>query len=136
MSFQSTNSLLLKAFNKHFFEFIDDIIRICPEDNGINTSKEYLLTIKSANPTLILKIWYQFICEPYNNEIAEGNLNFFFEKDYKHDLRMLSNSEEILKVIDSTIRDPLRNMNEENYDKCRKHFQLVSMICTKYIDQK
>ena len=136
MSFQSTNSLLLKAFNKHFFEFIDDIIRICPEDNGINVSKEYLLTIKSANPTLLLKIWYQFICEPYNNEINEGNLNFFFEKDYKHDLRMLSNSKDILKVIDSTIRDPLRNMDEVNYDKCRKHFQLVSMICTKYIDQK
>ena len=136
MSFQSAQSLLIKAFNKHFFEFIDDIIRICPEDNGINVSKEYLLTIKSANPTLLLKIWYQFICEPYNNEINEGNLNFFFEKDYKHDLRMLSNSKDILKVIDSTIRDPLRNMDEVNYDKCRKHFQLVSMICTKYIDQK
>lgn len=131
----STKTILLKAFNKHFFDFIEDIMRICPERPEILTSKQYFDTMRTANPTLILKVWYNYICQPYSEKIVEGDLNFFFEKDYTHDLRMMKNSEEIMKVVDSTIRDPLRNMSEDNMDKCRKHFQLISTICTRYMEE-
>lgn len=132
----STTSLLLKAFNKQFFEFIDDIISIFPENAHLITSREYFETIKSANPTLLIKIWEYFILTPYQDEINKGNLDFFLKKDYTVDLAQMPNSEEIVKVIDSTLREPLQNMDAENREKCMKHFQLVTKICAKYFDEK
>jgi hypothetical protein len=128
-----SKSLLLKAFNKHFFQFLDDIILFCPENEDLVTSRQYFDTIKVANPTLILKIWHKYIYTPYNDEIEAGNLQFFFEKDYAEDLKNMKNNEKILKVINTSLRDPLRLMNEENMIKCRQHFQLVTRICARYM---
>ena len=45
-------SKLLKVFNTHFFEFIDDIIRILPENVDIKSSRILFELTKKANPTL------------------------------------------------------------------------------------
>ena len=88
----NSNSVFLKAFNKHFFEFIDDVIRIFPENVHIQTSRDYFETIKKANPTLLVKIWHYFIWVPYQEKIEEGDLSFFFDKDYTEDVKMMPNS--------------------------------------------
>jgi hypothetical protein len=129
-----SNSIILKAFNKHFFEFIDDVVRIFPENHHIQTSREYFETIRKANPTLLVKIWHYFIWVPYNKKIEEGDLSFFFEKDYTEDVKMMPNSEEIVQVINTTLRDPLKSMDDVNRGHCCRHFQLVSRLCAKYCD--
>jgi len=128
-----SKSLLLKAFNKHFFQFLDDIILFYPDNVDLVTSRQYFDTIKVANPTLILKIWHKYIYTPYNEKIEAGDLEFFIEKDYAEDLKNMKNNEKILKVINTSLRDPLRLMNEENMVKCRAHFQLVTRICARYM---
>ena len=128
-----SKSLLLKAFNKHFFQFLDDIILFFPDNVDLVTSRQYFDTIKVANPTLILKIWHKYIYTPYNEKIEAGDLEFFIEKDYAEDLKNMKNNEKILKVINTSLRDPLRLMNEENMVKCRQHFQLVTRICARYM---
>ena len=128
-----SKSLLLKAFNKHFFQFLDDIILFFPDNVDLVTSRQYFDTIKVANPTLILKIWHKYIYTPYNEKIETGDLEFFIEKDYAEDLKNMKNNEKILKVIKTSLRDPLRLMNEENMVKCRQHFQLVTRICARYM---
>ena len=132
----SKKSILLKAFNKHFFEFLDDIISIFPEKKEIATSKEYLETLKTANPTLLIKIWNTYIFEPYKSEIRSGNIDFFLEKDYSQDISTIQNSEKILSLIDSSLREPLRQMNEENKEKCTKYIQLLSTVSEKYTNLK
>lgn len=128
-----SKSLLLKAFNKHFFQFLDDIILLFPDNVDLVSSRQYFDTIKSANPTLILKIWHKYIFTPYNDKIEDGDLNFFIEKDYAEDLKNLKNNEKILKVINTSLRDPLRLMDETNMKLCRQHFQLVTRICARYM---
>ena len=132
----STSSILLKAFNKHLFEFIDDIITIFPEKKEISTSKDYLETLKTANPTILIKIWFTYIYEPYKTEIGNGDINFFLEKDYSQDISKIANSEKILEVIDSSLRVPLTQMNNENKAKCIKYVQLLSTISDKYKQTK
>lgn len=127
-------SILLKAFNKHLFEFLDDIISIFPEKKEITTSKEYLETIKTANPTALVKIWYTYIFQPYKAEISIGNIDFFLEKDYSQDISTIQNSEKILNVIDSSLREPLKQMNQENKEKCIKYIQLLSTVSEKYMN--
>ena len=130
----NTNSLVLKAFNKKFFEFLDDVIRIFPENLHIINSRDYFETIKRANPKLLVKIWHSFIWTPYNDKISEGDLTFFFEKDYAEDLRLLPNGDELIRVINTSLRDPLKQMDETNRGHCMKHFQLVSKLCEKYYE--
>lgn len=131
----STSSIVLKAFNKHFFQFLDDIMIIFNNNEKLQKSKDYFITIKNANPTLLAKVWHTYIFTPYHEEISKGDLTFFFEKDYSNDLQRMHNSDEILKFIDSALREPLKSMDESNMHKCVKHFQLVSELCVKYINE-
>ena len=130
----SNNSIILKAFNKQFFDFLTDIINIFPENEHLLTSKEYFESIKKMNPTLIIKVWHNYICTPYNEKIENGDLNFFFEKDYTDDLKYLQNSEDIIKVINTSLREPLMNMDNTNREHCKNHFQVISKLCNKYFE--
>jgi len=89
----SDKSAISKAFNVHFFEFMDDILRIFPENEDIKHTKTALELFKKANPTSIIKAWHKYVFVPYNDVISSGDITFFIEKDYKADLNKLSNSD-------------------------------------------
>ena len=52
---------ILTAFNDHFIEFVSDIQNVFPEDADILTAKNALITIRKANPKMIVKIWNAYI---------------------------------------------------------------------------
>ena len=75
-------SFILKSFNKQFFDFLEDVNTIVEKNEDIETSHIYLNSIKKANPSLLLKIWHQFIYIPYQSQINQGDLTFFLEKKF------------------------------------------------------
>jgi hypothetical protein len=121
----------MKTFNSHFFEFIDDILLIFPENIDLLTAKKSFETIKRANPTAILKAWFSFVYSPYVSQIESGNISFFFEKNYAEDLSILNNGNEIMKMIDS-FRDPVKNMSDVNKQHTMKYIQNLSKISLIY----
>jgi hypothetical protein len=125
----SDRSLVLKTFNKHFFDFLDDLVALFPEMIDIKESRDYFDILKRANPTLLIKIWHSFIHVPYSDVIEKGDITFFFKKDYSADLIHLHNAADIIKVIDTTLREPLQNMDEVNLEKCVKYIQILSKLC-------
>lgn len=125
----SDRSLVLKTFNKYFFDFLDDLIALFPEMKDIKESRDYFDILKRANPTLLIKIWHSFIHVPYSDVIEKGDITFFFTKDYSADLIHLHNASEIIKVIDTTLREPLQNMDAANLEKCVKYIQILSKLC-------
>ena len=127
----SEKSTLMKTFNSHFFEFIDDILLIFPENIDLITVKKSFETIKRANPTAILKAWFSFVYSPYISQIEAGNISFFFEKNYEEDLSILNNGNEIMKMIDS-FRDPVKNMSDVNKQHTMKYIQNLSKISLIY----
>lgn len=129
----SDKSTLLRAFNTHFFNFIDDIISIFPDNTDIAIARTSFDTIKRANPTAIIKAWCKFVYLPYANVINEGNITFFFEKDYGADLAKLPNSNEIMSIIDK-IRGPIRSMDETNKAHSTKYIQNLSQMSKMYND--
>jgi hypothetical protein len=122
---------LLRSFNTHLFEFLDDVIRIFPDNLDIQIAKTSFQTIKRANPTAIVKVWYNFIYAPYRDIIDSGNITFFFEKDYSQDLAVLQNSSEIMKIVD-TLRGPVSNMNGTEKDFTMKYLQNLSKLSMLY----
>jgi len=127
----SDKSTILRTFNKHFFEFIEDIVRIFPDNMDVKSANSSFELIKMGNPTAIIKAWHIFVYMPYSNVIKEGDITFFFEKDYATDLNHLSNSNDIMTIID-TIRDPVKNMNEKEREFTMKYIQNLSKLSDIY----
>jgi hypothetical protein len=125
---------LLRAFNTHFFEFLDDLLGVFPNNKEISYAKTSFETIKRANPTAIIKSWYNFVFLPYKDVINQGNLTFFIDKDYGSDLSHLNKSEEIIKMIDN-IRNPIREMDETNKTHALKYAQNLSKLSDLYHQQ-
>jgi hypothetical protein len=126
-------SVFLKSFNKQFFDFIEDVNKIVDNNTEIENSRIYFNAIKKANPSMLLKIWYQFISVPYKTQINEGDITFFLEKDYSQDLSQLQNSKEIIKIIDSSLRNPIYNMSELNKSHCMKYIQILCKLSDAYM---
>ena len=124
-------STLSRAFNTHLLDFFDDIIGIYPDNQDIVRAKSSFETIKKANPSLIIKAWFQKIYTPYQQVIDAGDISFFFDKDYSQDLQFMANSGEIMNMIDK-IREPVRGMDESNKDHCMKYIQNLSKISIAY----
>ena len=124
-------STLLRSFNTHLFEFLDDIIRIFPDNVNLQTAKTSFQTIKRANPTAIAKVWFSYIYMPYREVIDSGDIQFFFQKDYSEDLSILQNSGEIIKIID-TLREPVSNMSETEKEFTMKYLQNLSKLSMMY----
>ena len=122
---------ILRAFNKHLFDFMDDIIGIFPENIDIKASKTSFEFYKKANPTLLVKIWYNYIYKPYADVIDKGNLEFFIYKDYSEDLSNLQNSKEILHSIEG-LRDQIKEMSNINREHSLEYIQNLCKLSNIY----
>ena len=127
----SDKSTVLRGFNHTFFEFVDDIIRIFPDNTDIKTTRTAFDFFKKANPTTIIKVWYHFISIPYKDIIMTGDISFFFEKDYQADLAYMSNSAEIMAGIDR-VRGPIKTMDESNKKTTTVYIQNLCKLSDVY----
>ena len=128
---KSDKSILLTAFNTQFYDFLDDIENVFMDDNGIKRAKNALVIIKKINPALVIRLWYKYIVVNYESEIDGNNINFFIEKDYKNDLRYLNSPDDIMKHIDS-LREPVRNMGENNQKKSLMYIKNLCILSRLY----
>jgi hypothetical protein len=122
---------ITRAFNKMIFEFLDDIISIVPENIDIKNTKIYFETIKNLNPSLIIKLWYTYVYDPYKSYIDEGNVEYFINKNYISDVQKMQNVTEILNGIQK-IRDPIRGMTETNKAISMTYIQKLSKLSEMY----
>jgi hypothetical protein len=127
----NNKSSILTVFNDHFFEFVSDVQNVFPDDVDILTTKNSLSLIRKANPKMIIKIWLSFIVKKYQKEIEAGDIRFFLEKDYSEDLQNTDNSQKIMEAI-NRLREPIRNMTEENQQKTVKYIQNLTKLALAY----
>jgi len=124
-------STILRTFNKHFFDFLEDIKGILPDNKEITFAITSFDTIKRANPTIIVKTWYSFVFLPYKEVIDNGDLDFFIEKDYGTELSNVNRSEDIINMIDN-IRRPIKEMDEVNKKHSLKYIQNLCKLSEIY----
>lgn len=125
---------ILKAFNDQLGEFLEDIHSIFPEDKSILKSKNSLLALKKVNPKIIIQVWFNNITIPYKEQIDDGNISFFFEKDYSNDLNSFEGTENIQEGI-NRLREPIKNMGKDNQDKCMQYIQNLTGLSLLYNKQ-
>ena len=128
----ANSSTLLTAFNDHFMDFITDIQTIFPDDYDILVAKNSLITIKKANPKMIVKIWDTYVVGKYKSEIILGDIDFFINKDYSNDLNSTNSSNKIIGLIDK-FREPIKNMSQADKDKSMKYIQNLTKLSELYV---
>ena len=123
-------SSLLKAFNNHLLEFVEDVIRIFPENLDIKTGKTFIEGIKRVNPKKIITYWNDNILKLYETEISQGDITFFVNKDYRN---VIGTEVQSLKVLED-IRNLVRGTTKENKEKAMKYIQNLTKLCKLYFN--
>ena len=125
-------SSLLKAFNNHLMEFLDDVIRIFPENLDIKTGKTFAEGLKKANPKRLIILWKECVADLYDNQIEDGNLDFFMNKNYSSDLGQYNNDRG--KQLLEDMRNLVRTSSNENQKKAMKYIQNLTKLCKLYFN--
>ena len=124
-------SSILKAFNKHLVDFINDIISVFPDNRDLKVTKTALQTWKRINPKSILEIWKTCITDKYKMQIEKGDYGFFINKNYKEDISGCDNSSDILTAIEQ-LRNPISLMSKDNQEKAIKYIQNLTKLSILY----
>ena len=125
-----TSPSLVKVFNNHLLEFIEDVIRIFPKNIDLKTGKTFIEGIKKINPKSLIKIWKTSVVDIYEIYIKANDYKFFLNKDYKSDLPNDSTNKTILIIND--IKKLLQTTSTKNKEKSMKYVQNLSKICILY----
>jgi hypothetical protein len=112
-------------------EFVEDIIRVFPEEVELLTIKNSFIAIRKANPKLVIKIWTTYVVGKYKSEIESGNLDFFINKDYSEDLKQTENSSKIIEYIDK-LREKIQMMGDDNREKVIQYIQNLTKLSSMY----
>ena len=126
---------LLRAFNDHFEEFMDDVLRVFPDDAECNRASAALRAMRRANPGLIIRVFGDRVCEPYRSEISAGELAFFVDKDYRNDVQAASFASPALSKIEA-LRAPIRAMGEADKKAVIKYMQNLLRLVDMYQESK
>ena len=122
---------LLTIFNDHFMEFVEDIIRVFPDDTDLITAKNSFLLIRKANPKMIVKIFQGYVVDKYESKIDAGDISFFIDKDYAEDLEHSQNSDKIIQAI-NRLRNPVKMMDHDDQMTSLKYLQNLKKISILY----
>jgi len=124
---------LLKLFNSHLLEFLDDVISIFPNNLDLKTGKTFIEGIKKVNPKKLIEIWKYNIVDIYDDEIQSGDHNFFLNKDYKNDLPA-DHDTKLVKTIED-VKYLLKNTSIKNRNKAIKYVQNLTKMSKMYFNK-
>lgn len=124
-------SVILKTFNEHFIEFVNDVANVFPNNRDISVTKNALIAIRKANPKLIVTCWKEYVVVPYAQKIEAGDLSFFIEKDYKGDLKDMDGNDAIIQKIDR-LRGQVREMSDADQKKSMEYVQNLTKLAKLY----
>ena len=132
----SEKAFIVKTFNDHFFEFFEDVLKILPENMHIKTALRSFKTVSDLNKSILIKCWHKFVYLKYTDVIETGDISFFFEKDYSNDVGHLTNSNNIMEIINS-VRQPVKDACENPVNKQHvvTYIQNLSKLSVVYQDQ-
>jgi len=124
---------ILKAFNNHFIEFLDDVLNVFPNDKNIKTAKYYINGVMKVNPSIVAKAWHEYVVLPYSTQINDGDWSFFMTKNYEKDIGKSEqyNSEQVLGAIE-LIRNKASKMSDSDQEKIVKYIQNLSKLSIMY----
>ena len=121
---------LKEVFCTQLLEFIDDILRVFPNNLDLKTGKTFIVGLTKVSKRKLIGIWKTSVVDVYEEAIMNGDKEYFINKDYSEDLGE-GGTDRMMNVIED-VRTLIRNTSEENKDKAIKYLQNLTKICKLY----
>ena len=122
-------SLILKTFNTHLLEFMDDILTVFPRELDLLTSRTFIQGVLKVKKKLVIEYWYQYVYLVYKEQIDKGNFDYFLNKDYNAD----TESNDILNGIEK-MRNKIRELSDDNKEKSVEYVKNLSKLSNIYFN--
>jgi uncharacterized protein (UPF0305 family) len=122
---------ILKVFNEQLLEFVDDLLRLFPNDPDLKASKVAVRALKKVNPRALIINWQYYVTNKYKKEILEGDIDFFINKNYDNDIVDVEDKGGATEAIER-LRPALRKIGQENKDKATKYLQNLTKLSQLY----
>ena len=133
-----SNNQILKTFLCQFNEFLEDILRIFPNDEDLVMAKVYFDGLRKINPKIIINYWKYLIVQKYDDKIENENIDFFIEKDYINDIEDIATKRSwdgdysYINEKITVIRDSVRKQDENNKKITMKYIINLSRLAKLY----
>lgn len=129
----SDKSIVMRAFNQHLIDLVNDINRLFPTNLKVRTLKNSLLLFVKMNPKKAIELWFYKINSKYSAQIINEDFNFFLEKDYSEDLKDaketgISVSTDLIEEL----KEPIKNMDDENIKMAIKYIKDLTQLSAVY----
>jgi len=122
-------SIILKTFNTHLLEFMDDIITVFPREVDLLTSRTFMHGVTKVKKRLVIEYWYKHVYLLYKDHIDNGNFEYFLNKDYNSDVV----DNDILKGIEK-MRIKINLLSDENKEKSVTYVKNLSKLSNIYFN--
>ena len=122
-------SLILKTFNTHLIEFMDDIISIFPREVDLLTSRTFIQGVLKVKKKIVIQYWYSYVYLLYKEQIDAGNFDYFLNKDYNKD----TEDNDILNGIEK-MRNKIRELSNDNKEKSIEYVKNLSKLSNIYFN--
>ncbi|OUU30810.1 MAG: hypothetical protein CBB97_00740 [Candidatus Endolissoclinum sp. TMED37] len=126
-------SSILKAFNNHIIEMIDDLITIYPKNSELLTTKSFVEKLKKVNPKSMIKLWYSSVVVKYKTQIMNSDEKFFMKKDIDESELGEYNNDKV-KTFLKTMQKEIGKASESNKKKCFKYLQNLIKLSELYFN--
>jgi len=121
---------LKEVFCTQLLEFMDDILRVFPNNLDLKTGKTFIIGLTKVSKRKLIGIWKTSVVDIYEEAIMNGDKEYFINKDYSSDLGE-GGTDKMMSVVED-VRVLIRNTSEENKDKAIKYLQNLTKICKLY----
>ena len=121
---------LKEVFCTQLLEFMDDILRVFPNNLDLKTGKTFIVGLTKVSKRKLIGIWKTSVVDVYEEAIMRGDKEYFINKDYSVDLGE-GGTDKMMSVVED-VRVLIRNTSEENKDKAIKYLQNLTKICKLY----
>ena len=121
---------LKEVFCTQLIEFMDDILRVFPNNLDLKTGKTFIIGLTKVSKRKLIGIWKTSVVDIYEEAIMNGDKEYFINKDYSSDLGE-GGTDKMMSVVED-VRVLIRNTSEENKDIAIKYLQNLTKICKLY----
>jgi len=119
----------IHKFNTTFNEFVDDIIRIFPNDQDLKIYKAAIQTTIALDNRYIITRFNESVVNKYGKQLLERDDSFFLNHDY---VEIVSYNKEYNALI-SKVKLAWNTMNDENKEIMWKYFKILILLSNKFV---
>ena len=129
---------IIKMFNKQIISLITELINYF-NDNKMKILKEKILIVNSANPSLIIRLFFENVYK-YKDIIMEKDETFFLEQINEDNISKLYNKNKQLaeknniNIIDViNLKDYWESLSSDDKDVIWKYLQVLIVLTEKWV---